>query len=149
MPVQSQLKVYLNDESMGVLPVTKEQLGKKTLAHLPINPLFITDFNRVRLQFVAIIRTCAKTRPAPRFGWTSGGAVGWIDLSDLTVKNDSSHFPVPFFDLRDNRTNTLPMVFAGRRMLGCNKPLPPSPAVWFAFGWRGQNFPVLITTSGL
>ena len=29
LPVQSQLKVYLNDELMGVLPVTKEQLGKK------------------------------------------------------------------------------------------------------------------------
>lgn len=37
---------------MGVLPVTKEQLGKKTLAQMPINPLFITDFNRVRLEFV-------------------------------------------------------------------------------------------------
>ena len=52
LPVQSQLKVYLNDELMGVLPVTKEQLGKKTLAQMPINPLFITDFNRVRLEFV-------------------------------------------------------------------------------------------------
>ncbi len=29
LPVQSQLKVYLNDELMGVLPVTKEQLGKR------------------------------------------------------------------------------------------------------------------------
>lgn len=29
LPVESQLKVYLNDELMGVLPVTKEQLGKK------------------------------------------------------------------------------------------------------------------------
>jgi hypothetical protein len=29
LPVQSQLKVYLNDELMDVLPVTKEQLGKK------------------------------------------------------------------------------------------------------------------------
>lgn len=32
LPVQSQLKVYLNDELMDVLPVTKEQLGKKTQA---------------------------------------------------------------------------------------------------------------------
>ena len=34
LPVQSQLKVYLNDELMGVLPVTKEQLGKKIRAQL-------------------------------------------------------------------------------------------------------------------
>ncbi len=32
LPVQSQLKVYLNDELMGVLPVTKEQLGKSQRA---------------------------------------------------------------------------------------------------------------------
>lgn len=29
LPVQSQLKVYLNDELMEVLPIFKEQLGKK------------------------------------------------------------------------------------------------------------------------
>lgn len=33
LPVQSQLKVYLNDELMGVLPVTKEQLGKNAGAN--------------------------------------------------------------------------------------------------------------------
>ncbi len=30
LPITSQLKVYLNDELMDVLPVTKEQLGKKS-----------------------------------------------------------------------------------------------------------------------
>ena len=77
LPVQSQLKVYLNDELMGVLPVTKEQLGKKTLAQMPINPLFITS-TVCGWSLSAIIRTCAKTRPAPRFGWMLGGAVDWI-----------------------------------------------------------------------
>ncbi len=79
LPVQSQLKVYLNDELMGVLPVTKEQLGKKTLAQMPINPLFITDFNRVRLEFVGHYQdVCENPVPAPRFGWMLGGAVDWI-----------------------------------------------------------------------
>lgn len=40
LPVQSQLKVYLNDELMGVLPVTKEQLGKKVSAQIPIDPVY-------------------------------------------------------------------------------------------------------------
>ena len=61
LPVQSQLKVYLNDELMGVLPVTKEQTS--TVCGWSLS---------------AIIRTCAKTRPAPRFGWMLGGAVDWI-----------------------------------------------------------------------
>ncbi|STL20476.1 cellulose synthase regulator protein [Escherichia coli] len=78
LPVQSQLKVYLNDELMGVLPVTKEQLGKKTLGANAINPLFIPTSTVYGWSLSAIIRTCAKTRPAPRFGWMLGGAVDWI-----------------------------------------------------------------------
>ncbi len=130
---------------MGVLPVTKEQLGKKTLAQMPINPLFITDFNRVRLELLAIIRTCGKTRPAPRFGWMFGRSSG-LDLTyqTLNVKNDLSHFPVPFFDPRDNRTNTLPMVFAGAPDVGLQQ-ASAIVASWFGSrsGWRRQNFPVL------
>ena len=56
LPVQSQLKVYLNDELMGVLPVTKSNC-RKVSAQIPVDPLYITDFNRVRLEFVATIAT--------------------------------------------------------------------------------------------
>lgn len=128
LPVQSQLKVYLNDELMGVLPVTKEQLGKKTLAQMPINPLFITDFNRVRLEFVGHYQDVCEN-PASTTLWLDVGRSSGLDLTyqTLNVKNDLSHFPVPFFDPRDNRTNTLPMVFRVRRMLSCNKHLPLSP----------------------
>jgi len=73
LPVQSQLKVYLNDELMDVLPVTKEQLGKKTLAQVPINPLFITDFNRVRLEFVGHYRDVCEN-PASSTLWMDWGA---------------------------------------------------------------------------
>lgn len=64
LPVQSQLKVYLNDELMGVLPVTKEQLGKKTLAQVPINPLFTPTLTGCGWSLSATIATCVKTRPA-------------------------------------------------------------------------------------
>ena len=79
LPVQSQLKVYLNDELMGVLPVTKEQLGKKTLAQMPpLTHCLLPTSTVYGWSLSAIIRTCAKTRPAPRFGWMLGGAVDWI-----------------------------------------------------------------------
>lgn len=114
LPIQSQLKVYLNDELMGVLPVTQEQLGKKTLAQMPINPLFITDFNRVRLEFVGHYQQVCEN-PASSTLWLDVGRSSMLDLTyqTLEVKNDLSHFPVPFFDPRDNRAVTLPMVFAG------------------------------------
>ncbi len=145
LPVQSQLKVYLNDELMGVLPVTKEQLGKKVMAQVPVDPLYITDLNNVRLEFVGHYRdVCENT----------GSTTLWLDvarntsldmtLQRLNVKNDLSHFPVPFFDARDNRPLKLPMVFASTPDIAEQK-AAAIVASWFGSraGWRGQTFPVL------
>jgi len=145
LPVQSQLKVYLNDELMGVLPVTKEQLGKKTLAQLPINPLFISDFNRVRLEFVGHYRDVCEN-PASSTLWMDVGRSSSLDLTyqSLAVANDLSRFPVPFFDPRDNRPLNLPMVFAGAPEIEQQK-AASIVASWFGSrsGWRGQSFPVI------
>ena len=148
LPIQSQLKVYLNDELMGVLPVTKEQLGKKTLAQMPINPLFITDFNRVRLEFVGHYRDVCEN-PASSTLWLDVGRSSVLDLTyqTLPVKNDLSHFPVPFFDPRDNRQVTLPVVFAGSPDL-MQQQAASIVSSWFGAraGWRGQHFPVMYNT---
>ncbi len=145
LPVTSQLKVYLNDELMGVLPVTKEQLGKKVSTQLPIDPLYITDFNRVRLEFIGHYRDVCEN-PANTTVWLDVARNSSLDLTyqSLKVRNDLSHFPVPFFDARDNRALNLPIVFAGSPDL----PQQQAAAVvasWFGAkaGWRGQTFPVL------
>lgn len=78
LPVQSQLKVYLNDELMGVLPVTKEQLGKKRWHKCQLTHCLLPTSTVCGWSLSVIIRTCAKTLPAPRFGWMLGGAVDWI-----------------------------------------------------------------------
>ena len=148
LPVQSQLKVYLNDELMGVLPVTKEQLGKKTFAQLPIDPLYISDFNRVRLEFVGHYRDVCEN-PASSTLWLDVGRSSALELTyqTLAVKNDLSHFPVPFFDSRDNRPLTLPVVFAASPD-SAQQQAAAIVASWFGSrsGWRGQNFPVLFNS---
>ncbi|WP_395489897.1 cellulose biosynthesis cyclic di-GMP-binding regulatory protein BcsB [Cedecea davisae] len=145
LPVQSQLKVYLNDELMGVLPVTKEQLGKKTFAQVPINPLYITDFNRVRLEFVGHYRDICEN-PASTTLWMDVGRSSSLALTyqRLAVKNDLSHFPIPFFDPRDDRPLTLPFVFAASPDIEQQR-AAGIVASWFGSrtAWRGQSFPVL------
>lgn len=144
LPVQSQLKVYLNDELMGVLPVTKEQLGKKVSAQIPVDPLYITDFNRVRLEFVGHYRDVCEN-PASSTLWLDVGRDSYLDLTyqSLNVRNDLSHFPVPFYDSRDNRPLTLPMVFASSPDVQ-QQQAAAIVASWFGSkaGWRGQQFPV-------
>lgn len=148
LPVQSQLKVYLNDELMGVLPVTKEQLGKKTQAQMPINPLFITDFNRVRLEFVGHYRDVCEN-PSSSTLWLDVNRTSSLEMTyqKLAVQNDLSHFPVPFFDPRDNRPLSLPMVFAAAPDL-MQQQAASVIASWFGSraGWRGQTFPVSYNT---
>lgn len=84
--------------------------------------------------------------PASTTLWLDVGRSSGLDLTyqTLNVKNDLSHFPVPFFDPRDNRTNTLPMVFAGAPDVELQQ-ASAIVASWFGSrsGWRGQNFPVL------
>lgn len=145
LPVQSQLKVYLNDELMDVLPVTKEQLGKKTLAQVPINPLFITDFNRVRLEFVGHYRDVCEN-PASSTLWMDVGRNSSLQMTyqSLALQNDLSAFPIPFFDPRDSRPLSLPMVFASSPDV-TEQLAATIVASWFGSrsGWRGQNFPVM------
>lgn len=145
LPVQSQLKVYLNDELMGVLPVTKEQLGKKTLAQVPIDPLYITDFNRVRMEFVGHYRDICEN-PANSTLWLDVGRGSSLALTyqRLPVQNDLSHFPIPFFDSRDDRPLVLPMVFAAAPDVDQQRAAGII-ASWFGSRtvWRGQQFPVL------
>ena len=144
-PVTSQLKVYLNEELMGVLPVTKEQLGKKVTAQVAVDPLYITDFNRVRLEFVGHYRDVCEN-PSNNTIWLDVGRSSSLDLTyqSLKVRNDLSHFPVPFFDARDNRALKLPMVFASTPDLQ-QQQAAGIIASWFGAksGWRGQTFPVL------
>ena len=148
LPITSQLKVYLNDELMDVLPVTKEQLGKKVTAQIAVDPLYITDFNRVRLEFIGHYRDVCEN-PANNTVWLDVARNSSLDLTyrSLKVRNDLSHFPVPFFDTRDNRALELPMVFAASPDLQ-QQQAAGIIASWFGAkaGWRGQRFPVLFNT---
>ncbi len=148
LPITSQLKVYLNDELMDVLPVTKEQLGKKVTAQIAVDPLYITDFNRIRLEFIGHYRDVCEN-PANNTVWLDVARNSSLDLTyrSLKVRNDLSHFPVPFFDTRDNRALELPMVFAASPDLQ-QQQAAGIIASWFGAkaGWRGQSFPVLFNT---
>lgn len=145
IPVESQVKVFLNDELMGVTAITKEQLGKPTRFQLPIDPLYISDFNRLRLVFVGHYQNICEN-PASNTLWLDISKSSSLDLryQSLAVKNDLSHFPEPFFDARDNRPLTLPVVFAAAPDVAQQRAASIF-ASWLGdkAQWRGQNFPVL------
>ncbi|MGT3205403.1 cellulose biosynthesis cyclic di-GMP-binding regulatory protein BcsB [Yersinia enterocolitica] len=144
-PLESQVKVFLNDELMGVTAITKDQLGKPSRIQLPIDPLYISDFNRLRLVFVGHYQNVCEN-PTSNTLWLDISKSSSLDLryQSLPVKNDLSHFPEPFFDARDNRPLTLPVVFAAPPDVAQQRAASIL-ASWFGnqAQWRGQSFPVL------
>ncbi|KYM74350.1 cellulose biosynthesis cyclic di-GMP-binding regulatory protein BcsB [Pantoea agglomerans] len=145
LPTLSQLKIYLNDELVGLITLTPEQLGKEIQTQLSIDPRYIADFNRVRFELVGHYANVCEN-PANSAIWLDIGKQSGIDLTlqKLPLKNDLSHFPEPFFDSRDTRPLTLPMVFSAQPDVTQQRAAAIL-ASWFGSktGWRGQRFPVL------
>lgn len=145
IPVDSHVKVYLNNELMGVATISKEQLGKPNRLQMPVDPRYITDFNRVRLVFIGHYQDICEN-PANSTLWLDVSQSSSLNLrfQTLPLENELSHFPEPFFDSRDSRPVTLPMVFAGQPDLAQQRAAGIL-ASWFGTRaqWRGQSFPVL------
>jgi len=145
IPSLSHLKVYLNDELAGLVPITAEELGKTSQVQVPIDPRLIGDFNRIRLELVGHYANICEN-PANSAIWLEIGKASTLEmaLQKLPVKNDLSHFPEPFFDARESRPLSLPMIFAAAPDVGEQRAAAVL-ASWFGTkaDWRGQTFPVL------
>lgn len=146
IPGQSHIKVTLNDETVGVLPITKEDAGRTLVSEIDIDPRFFADFNRLSLHFIGhYAEECEDPLRNTLWADISGSSKLEITAQPLALKNDLAILPEPFFDRRDLRRLTLPFVFAA-------SPLRPTlnaagiVSSWFGelAGWRGARFPAYL-----
>lgn len=144
LPTLSHLRVYLNDELMGVIPVEKDQLGQRVRRQLPLDPKLVSDFNRVRLEFVGHYTDICED-PAHSGLWLNLNRKSQVQLRQqpLALENDLAYFPLPFFDPRDTGKLELPVVFADAPTLGEQR----AAAILSSYfgskaGWRKATFPV-------
>ena len=145
IPTVSHIRVYLNDVLMGVLPIDKDQLGRKTTQQMALDPRLISDFNRVRLEFIGHYTDICED-PANSTLWVNISRSSSITLQEqaLSLTNDLAFFPLPFFDPRNSGKLELPFVFAANPTLGEQK----AAAILASYfgsqsNWRGASFPVL------
>ncbi|MBI2786796.1 MAG: cellulose biosynthesis cyclic di-GMP-binding regulatory protein BcsB [Legionella longbeachae] len=145
IPILSQLKIYLNDELVNVMTIKEEQLGKLSSADILIDPHFINDFNRLRLELIGHYKAICEN-PGHSSIWINIDKSSYLELTvkNLLLKNDLSHFPEPFFDSLDNNPVNLPMIFAGQPNL-IQQRAAAILASWFGSKalWRGVSFSVL------
>lgn len=148
LPKLSHLRVYLNDELMGVINVENEFLGQKIARKVRLDPLLMTRFNRVRLEFVGHYTDICEDLTHSAL---------WLDISretritlnqeQLPLANDLAFFPEPFFDAGDMGEQTIPFIFA---QAPNSTVLQASAILASYFGkeaqWRDVSFPVSYNT---
>lgn len=145
IPKQSHIRVILNDETVGVIPLTREEAGGSVERALPIDPALFAGFNHLRLEFVAHYEApCEDPLHTSLWADVSGSSELELTVQPLALRNDLALLPEPFFDQRDGGRLTLPFVFAARPSLPTLRAAGVV-ASWMGAlaSWRGASFPAL------
>jgi len=140
----SHIKVYLNNEVVGVIPLPHQDTPAAVTSELSLDPRFFSDYNQLRLQLIGHY-TLECEDPDNSAIWASLGKSSSLTMSmqPLTLQNDLSLLPAPFFDRRDGRRLELPFVFSSAPDRGTLEAAAVA-ASWFGVesGYRGARFPV-------
>ncbi|MGB2079719.1 MAG: cellulose biosynthesis cyclic di-GMP-binding regulatory protein BcsB [Vibrio sp.] len=140
----SHIKLYLNDELMGVVALDKDMLGKKVHASLDLDPRLFADYNQLRFELIGSLDTICKD-PDDFSIWAELSQESNIELKvqKTQLKNDLSLLPAPFFDARDFTDVTIPMVVGDNIDLDEVKALGVAASYFGTLAdWRPTDFPI-------
>ncbi len=155
----SHIKVYLNDELIGVLPTKATSMNELPNKELPIDKekkigqltqtlaidaRLFKSFNQLRLNFIGhYAEMCEDLTHTSLWADISTDSFLELEIQPLALVNNLNIFPEPFFDKRDFRKLKLPFVFAAQ---ASKETLHTAGilASWFGAqaDWRGAQFPV-------
>jgi hypothetical protein len=144
MPDLSHINVMVNGEVAFSIPVPKEDAGKSLQRSVDLPVRLISDFNQLNLQLIGhYTMGCEDPLHSSLWANVANDSVLELTVAPLTLQNDLSLLPLPFFDRRDVRTLNLPFVMIGQ---------PDQPtleaagtmASWLGglAAYRGSRFPV-------
>ena len=143
IPEQSHIRLLLNGEPVGVLPVVKDGGGRKVESRIELDPRLLTDFNRLSLQFIGhYTQSCEDPLHNSLWADVSGASELEMTVQALRQSDDLALLPEPFFDPRDVRRLSLPFVFARAPTHGTLRAAAITSS-WFGklAAWRGARFP--------
>ncbi|HTU57461.1 MAG TPA: cellulose biosynthesis cyclic di-GMP-binding regulatory protein BcsB, partial [Polyangiales bacterium] len=111
LPQLSHLKVSLNGQVIAAVPLPAEQAGREIEREVVLDPRYFTDYNQLRFDLVGHY-TMECEDPSHTSLWATLSAASELELTvtRLELRNDLALLPAPFFDRRDNRRVTLPIV---------------------------------------
>ena len=142
----SHLRVLVNEQVVATIPVPNEQGGPSLQKVIDIPTRLIGEFNRLNIELIGHY-TMDCEDPGHTSLWANVGNDSVLELSvnPLALANDLAFLPEPFFDRRDARPLTLPIVFA-RAPDAAQLEAAGTVSSWFGAlaGFRGASFPASV-----
>jgi hypothetical protein len=106
----SHLRVYLNEELMDVVDFQQDGAHKleKTIR---LDGRFFKNYNQIKFELIGRIDQECSDASDPALWWELGSASRiTLDVRNIDVANELSLLPAPFFDARDLKNVTIPVV---------------------------------------
>ncbi len=142
----SKINVLINGEVAASLALPKETAGSPVTQVINLPPHLITEYNKLTLQLVGhYATTCEDPQHTSLWATISNKSVLELSTDAAPHANDLALLPEPFFDARDGRNLSLPVVFSGKPD---NNTLEAAGtlASWFGMSATGRvlNFPTTV-----
>lgn len=133
IPQQSQIRIRLNGDVVGVLPFTRENAGREVTRELPLDPKAIASFNKLKFEFIAhYTDECEDPLHLSLWADLLRGTEVQLSTRQVPLADELALLPQPIFDPQDMRRLEMTYVFAAQ----------PSPATLQAAGitasWFGK-----------
>lgn len=144
LPDISHIKLMLNDQLVTTLPLPRDKAGTEQTVDIPLDPRYFVDYNHLQLQLIGhYALNCEDAMNSTLWATVSDQSVIDLTLRPVALAPDLSILPAPFFDRRDNRHLTLPVVLPASPSLGMVQAAGVA-ASWFGAlaSYRGASFPV-------
>ncbi|MGP8306562.1 cellulose biosynthesis cyclic di-GMP-binding regulatory protein BcsB [Vibrio sp. YIC-376] len=144
----SHVKVYLNNELMGVVSIADGHQGNRVSASIPLDARYFSNYNQVRFELIGNTKKeCAN--PNDSSIWAEISQSSYIEMlvQKTELVSDLSLLPAPFFDERDFSQLELPIVLGNHYDLSEIKAAGVLGSYFGALAdWRSAEFQLSINT---
>lgn len=144
----SHLRISLNGQSIGAIPLTKADAGREVERSIPLDPRYFSDYNHIELELIGHYTTeCEDPQNSSLWVKIAGDSDLTLNVRSLELRDDLALLPAPFFDAHDNSRLVLPVVLPAKASIGLLRSAGVA-ASWFGVlaDYRGARFPVSFDT---
>ncbi len=144
LPELSHIKVLLNDELAASVPLPQAGAGAPSSHEVELPAAAFTDFNRLETQLIGhYTLRCEDPVHSSLWADVSSRSAVEVTVAPIELPNDLALLPRPFFDDRDPRELSVPIVIPGPKD-AARLESAGILSSWFGSlaGLRGARFPV-------